>query len=130
MPPGSAIRILIVDDHPVVRRGWMAVLGRQPDMTVVGEAADLGTALHLCQNDPPDVILLALRLPGAHAEQAVAQIRAASPAGRILLLSTDEAGEDLCRALAAGAAGAVSRKAGPEEQIEAIRAIRCGAAWL
>ena len=130
MRPATGIRVLIVDDHPVVRHGLMAALGTAPDITVVGAAADLGQALDLCRSDPPDVILLDLRLPGAPPDQAVTQIRDALPSGRILLLSTDEAGEDLCRALEAGAAGCLLRTAELEEMIEAIRTIHAGAPWL
>jgi two-component system, NarL family, response regulator len=126
----QAIRILIVDDHPVVRHGLMAAVGDAQDMTVVGAVADLAQALDLCRSDLPDVILLDLRLPGTLPEDVVTQIREALPAGRILLLSTDEAGEDLCRALEAGAAGCVLRTAELEEMIDAIRAIHAEVLWL
>jgi DNA-binding NarL/FixJ family response regulator len=130
MQPAPRIRILIVDDHPVVRHGLMAAIGRQPDLTVVGAVADLEQALCLCQTDRPDVILLDLRLPGVPPDQAVLQIRDAHPTGRILLLSTDEAGFDLCRALESSAAGCVLRTAELEEMLDAIRAIHTGASWL
>jgi two-component system NarL family response regulator len=130
MRPATGIRVLIVDDHPVVRHGLMAAVGRAQDMTIVGAVAALEQALELCRSDPPDVILLDLRLPGAPPDQAVSQIRDALPSGRILLLSTDEAGEDLCRALEAGAAGCLLRTAELEEMVEAIRTIHAGAPWL
>jgi two-component system, NarL family, response regulator len=130
MRPATGIRVLIVDDHPVVRHGLMAAVGRAHDITAVGAVADLGQVLDLCRSDPPDVILLDLWLPGVPPDQAVTQIRDALPSGRILLLSTDEAGEDLCRALEAGAAGCLLRTAELEEMVEAIRAIHAGALWL
>jgi DNA-binding NarL/FixJ family response regulator len=130
MPTATEIRVLIVDDHPVVRRGLGVAIGRQPDMAVVGLAADLGQALPLCRTDAPGVIVLDLRLPDAPPDQAVTLIRGAHPAGRILLLSTDEAGEELCRALEAGAAGCVLRTAELAEIADAIRTIHTGAAWL
>jgi two-component system NarL family response regulator len=129
-PGHTAIRILIVDDHPVVRHGLMAAIDRQLDMTVVGAVADLEQALRICQTDPPDVILLDLRLPDAPPDQAVTQVRGAYPAGRVLLLSMDEAGDDLCRAMVAGAAGCVPRTAELEEMVDAIRTIHAGASWL
>jgi DNA-binding NarL/FixJ family response regulator len=130
MPPATGLRILLVDDHPVVRHGLCAAIDRQPDMAVVGVAATLREALSLCRANPPDVLLLDLRLPDASAEQAVAQLHAAHPAARILLLGTDEAGEDLCRALETGAAGCVLRTAEMEEIVEAIRSTHGGAAWM
>ena len=108
----------------------MVALGREPEIQVVEAVARLEEALELCRTDPPDVILLDLRLPDTPPERAVAQIRAAHPAGSILLLSTDEAGDDLCRALEAGAAGGVPRTAEPEELMEALRTIHNGASWL
>jgi DNA-binding NarL/FixJ family response regulator len=130
MPLATGIRILIVDDHPVVRHGLLAAIGRQSDLAVVEAVADLGQALPLCRTDPPDVVLLDLRLPGVPPDQAVAQIRSAHPAGRILLMSTDEAGEELCRALEAGAAGCVLRTAELEEIVEAIRTLHNGTSYL
>jgi two-component system, NarL family, response regulator len=130
MRSATGIRVLIIDDHPVVRQGLMVSIGRRPEMTVVGAVADAGQGLDHCRTDRPDVILLDLRLPGTPPEDAVTQVHRAHPAGRILLLSTDEAGEDLCRALDAGAAGCLLRTAELEEMVEAIRAVHAGAPWL
>jgi two-component system NarL family response regulator len=144
MRPATGIHILIIDDHPVVRHGLRTAVEREPDMTVVGAVASLEDALDLSRTTPgcppeggriasfpaPDVILLDLMLPGVAAEQAVTQIRRAHPAAPILLLSTDEAGDDLCRALEAGAAGCVSRDAELDEMVEAIRTIHTGASWI
>jgi two-component system NarL family response regulator len=130
MRPATGIRVLIIDDHPVVRHGLLAAVGREEDMVAVGAVANLGEALEQCRSEPPDVILLDLRLPGAPPEQAVRQIRDALPSAWILLLSTDEAGEDLCRTLEAGAAGCVLRTADLEEMVNAIRAISTGVRWI
>jgi two-component system NarL family response regulator len=130
MPPTTRIRVLIVDDHPVVRHGLLAAIGRCPDLAAVGAVADLDQALSLCRGDPPDVILLDLGLPGILPERAVAQLRAVQPQKRILLFSTDEAGDDLCRALEAGAAGVVPRTAEPAELVEALRSTHAGDVWL
>lgn len=130
MLSSTGIRVLIVDDHPVVCRGLMSVVGRQPDLVLVGAVPTLDQALQLCRTDPPDLILLDLRLPGTPSEQAVAQIQGSHRAARILLLSADEAGEDRYRALEAGAAGCVNRTVEPEELITAIRTVHAGEAWL
>jgi DNA-binding NarL/FixJ family response regulator len=124
------IRVLIVDDHPVVRLGLFSAIRQQPDMAVVATAADLTQALPLCRANLPDVIILDLRLPGTPSDQAVQQIRSAHPGGHILLLSTDEAGEELYRALEAGAAGCVQRTTEMEELVNAIRIIHTGRVWL
>jgi two-component system, NarL family, response regulator len=137
MRPAPVISILIIDDHPVVRRGLKAALEREPDMAVIGAAAGLEDDLNpsrpsssVPSTPAPDVILLDLMLPGGSAEQAVTQIRRAHPAAHILLLSTDEAGDDLCRALEAGAAGSVPRDAELDELVEAIRTVHAGAPWI
>jgi two-component system NarL family response regulator len=130
MRPATGIQILIIDDHPVVRHGLRAAVERQPGMTVVEAVAGLEDALDHRRTTRPNVILLDLMLPGVAAEQAVTQIRRAHPAAHILLLSTDEAGDDLCRALEAGAAGCVSRDAELDEMVEAIRTIHTGASRI
>ncbi|MCW3097306.1 MAG: two component transcriptional regulator, LuxR family [Chthonomonadaceae bacterium] len=124
------IRVLIVDDHPVVRLGLFAAIRQQPDMAVVATAADLMQALPLCRTNLPDVIILDLRLPGTPSDQAVQQIQSAHPSGHILLLSADDAGEELYRALEAGAAGCIERTTEMEELVDAIRIIHAGRVWL
>lgn len=126
----TGIRVLIVDDHPVVRLSLQATIDRQSDMTAVAAVGNLGQALLVSATDLPDVILLDLKLPDTPPEQAVTQIRQVNPAGRILLLSTDEAGEDLCRALDVGADGCVSRTAEMEEIVSAIRTVHAEKPWL
>jgi DNA-binding NarL/FixJ family response regulator len=126
----AAARILIVDDHPVVRRGLLVALEGPADLVVVGEAASLEQAVELCRTCDPEVILLDLTLPGAAPEHAVAKLREGRPAARILILATDEARNDLCRALKAGAHGCVSRMAQPEELLQAIRTVHAGMFWL
>src|SRR5437868_1925552 len=130
MRPAGLIHLLIADDHPVVQCGLRATIAGEPDIVVVDAVASLTELLDRCRIDPPDVILLDLRLGGAEPDQAVTQIRSEYPAARILLVSTDEAGDDLCRALDAGAAGAVSRDVAREELREAVRAVNAGSPWI
>ncbi len=126
----TRIRILIVDNHPVARLGLRAMIGGQPDMDLVAAVANLEQTLPLCRIERPNVILLDLNLPNTFPDQAVRQIRRADPSGRILLLSTDEAGANLCQALDAGAVGCVLRTAEGEEIIYAIRTLHVGKSWL
>ena len=102
MRPAGLIHLLIADDHPVVQYGLRAAVAGAPDIMVIDAVASLTELLDRCRTDPPDVILLDLRLGGAEPDQAVTLIRSECPAARILMLSTDEAGDDLCRALDAG----------------------------
>src|SRR5437667_11505464 len=99
-------------------------------MVVVDAVASLSELLDLCRTDPPDLILLDLRLGSVEPAQAVTLICGECPAARLLMVSTDEAGDDLCRALAAGAAGTVSRDVAPKELLAAIRAVAAGSGWI
>src|SRR5260370_14869051 len=130
MRPAGLIHLLIADDHPVVQYGLRAAVAGVPDIVVVDAVARLTEVLDRCRTEPPDVILLDLCLGGAEPQQAVTRIRGECPAARILMVSTDEAGDDLCRALAAGAAGTVSRDVAPKELQAAIRAVVAGSAWI
>jgi DNA-binding NarL/FixJ family response regulator len=130
MRPAGLIHILIADDHPVVQCGLRAAVAGAPDIVVVDAVPSLREVLDRCRTDPPDVILLDLRLGGAEPGQAVTRIRGECPPARILMVSTDEAGDDLCRALEAGAAGTVSRDVAREELQEAIRAVDAGSSWI
>jgi two-component system NarL family response regulator len=130
MRPPGLIHILIADDHPVVQYGLRAAVEGVPDIVVIDAVASLTELLDRCRTDHPDVILLDLRLGGAEPDQVVTLIRGECPAARILMVSTDEAGDDLCRALEAGAAGTVSRDVAREELREAIRAVAAGSPWI
>jgi DNA-binding NarL/FixJ family response regulator len=122
--------ILIADDHPVAQYGLRAAVAGVPDFVVTDAVASLTELLDRCRTHSPDVLLLDLRLGGAEPGRVVTLIRGECPHVRILMVSTDEAGDDLCRALDAGAAGTVSRDVAPEELQEAIRAVHAGSAWI
>ncbi|RRN63849.1 response regulator transcription factor [Caulobacter sp. 602-1] len=120
------IRVLIVDDHPMVRDGVAMLLERQPDMVAVGEAEDGAQALELFRQLRPDVTLMDLQMPGMGGLEAVAAIRAAAPDARILVLTTYPGDEQITRALRAGAAGYLLKSCIRKELIDAIRAVAGG----
>jgi two-component system, NarL family, nitrate/nitrite response regulator NarL len=99
------IRILVVDDHTLFRRGLMALLARDADLLVVGDAADAGQALRKAIELQPDLILLDNHLPGVNGVDALPDLREAAPKARILMLTVSEDEQDLSSALRGGAAG-------------------------
>lgn len=99
------IRILVVDDHTLFRRGLMALLSRDTALAVVGDAADAGQALRKANELQPDVILLDNHLPGVNGVDALSDLREAAPKSRILMLTVSEDEHDLSAALRGGAAG-------------------------
>ena len=99
------IRILVVDDHTLFRRGLTALLMRDPRLSVVGDAADAGQALRRAQELQPDLILLDNHLPGVNGVDALPALLEAAPAARILMLTVSEDESDLAAALRGGAAG-------------------------
>ncbi|MDR1969494.1 MAG: response regulator, partial [Burkholderiaceae bacterium] len=101
----SPIRILVVDDHTLFRRGLIALLSSQPRMVVVGEAGDAGQAQRHAQQLQPDVILLDNHLPGVKGVDALPGLREAAPNARVLMLTVSEEAEDLATALMRGAHG-------------------------
>ncbi len=99
------IRILVVDDHTLFRRGLTALLARDPNLLVVGDAADASQAIRKAQELQPDLILLDNHLPGVNGVDALADLRQAAPKTCILMLTVSEDEEDLAAALRGGAAG-------------------------
>jgi DNA-binding NarL/FixJ family response regulator len=116
------IRVLIVDDHGVVREGLRHLLGRQPDLEVVGEAADGGAAVDLAASLRPDVVLLDLLMPVVDGVAALAAIRAASPGTRVVVLSSSHDDRQIMPALRAGALSYLVKDCEPEEVVAAVRA--------
>lgn len=103
--PPPTIRILVVDDHTLFRRGLIALLSRDPQFEVAGDAADAGEAQRRARELQPDLILLDNHLPGVHGVDAIPALHEAAPAARILMLTVSEDEQDLASALKAGAAG-------------------------
>lgn len=120
------IRLLVVDDHPVVRTGLSAILMTRADMLVVGEAADGAEAIRLTAELRPDVVLMDLRMPLLDGVQATAAIHALNSAPRVLVLTTYDTDGDILRAVEAGAAGYLLKDAPPEELAAAIRQVMRG----
>ena len=126
------IRVLLVDDHPVVRRGLRAVLADLPEIEPVGEAADGAEALRLLDlavaaGTPPDIVLMDLQMgPGMHGVEATRRIAARPDAPAVLILTTYSTDADILAAVEAGAAGYLLKDAPPEELAAAVRAAARG----
>jgi DNA-binding NarL/FixJ family response regulator len=127
---GPAIRLLVVDDHPVVRQGLRTFLETRPDFEVVGEAGEGESAVAEAARLGPDVILMDLVMPGVGGLEAIARIRAADPAARILVLTSFASADEVLPALRAGAAGYLLKDAAPAEVEAAIRAVHRGEGLL
>ncbi|HEX4265949.1 MAG TPA: response regulator transcription factor [Verrucomicrobiae bacterium] len=130
MKPGAKIRILIVDDHFLVRMGLTAVVNMEPDMEVAGEAGDGAQAIDCFEKLVPDLTLMDLRMPGKDGIQATTEIRNKFPAARILMLTTFDGDEDIHKALQAGAQGYVLKNSTRETLIPALRTVAAGERWI
>lgn len=124
------MRILLADDHAVVRRGLEMVLQLEPDFEIVGDAANGEEAVAQAHRLSPDLILLDLKMPRMDGVAAAYAIKQFAPQTRILMLTGVDAGEDVVRALEAGADGYVLKEISPDELIHAIRVIAAGEAYL
>ncbi len=120
------IRLLLIDDHYVVRMGIAAVLGLEKDFAIAGEAEDAASALALYRSNPPDVTLLDLRMPGAGGLEILRQIRAEFPGARVIVLTSSDLEEDVFRSMDAGAAGYLLKTASREEMASAVRTVHAG----
>ena len=124
------IRVLIVDDHPVVRSGLEQLLGGAADITVVGSAADGAEAVALTHERHPDVVLMDLSMPGTGGIEATRRIRAAEPAVHVVVLTSFSDRERILDAVDAGAIGYLLKDADPDELLRGIRAAAQGEAPL
>lgn len=130
MKEQTSIRILLADDHSVVRMGLAALMSTEPGFTVVGQAADGAEAVTLYRELRPDVVVMDLLMPNLTGTQALAAIRGEFPDARVLILSTSDGDDDVFRALHAGAAGYVLKSSPGEALIPAVRAVAGGGRWI
>jgi DNA-binding NarL/FixJ family response regulator len=120
------IRILVAEDHHVVRQGLVALIKTVADMSVIAEAADGRQAVELFRQHRPDVTIMDLRMPQLSGVEAITEIRREFPAARFIVLTTFDGDEDIYRALQAGARGYLLKDMFGEELMEAIRAVHAG----
>ncbi|MFN5061044.1 MAG: response regulator [Chloroflexota bacterium] len=126
----TSIRVLVVDDHPVVRHGLLALLRYEPEFEIAGDAADGEEAVAAVLEHKPDVVLLDLRLPRLSGVEVMLQARAKGSTSRFLVLTTYDSDDDITRALAAGAKGYLLKDATSHELMQAIREVMRGNAAL
>jgi DNA-binding NarL/FixJ family response regulator len=124
------LRILVADDHAVLRAGLRLLVNTQPDMEAVGEAGDFPEAIRLTRAVRPDVLILDLTMPGGTGIQTIERLVGECPATRIVVLTMHDDPSYLRAALAAGAAGYVAKKAADSELLSAIRAVSQGRAFV
>jgi two-component system NarL family response regulator len=122
----SMIRLLIADDHPVVRDGLVGVIEEQDDMVVVGQAGTGPEALALYREYQPDVTLMDLRMPGMNGMETILAIRHQFPAARAIILTTYDTDEDIYRGLQAGAKAYLLKDVSRQVLLETIRAVHAG----
>jgi DNA-binding NarL/FixJ family response regulator len=122
----AIIRILTVEDHPVFREGLRTIIGSQPDMALVAQAANATEAMKEFRQHRPDLTLMDLRLPGASGTDALSAIRTEFPTARIIVLTTSDGDAEIHRALRAGASAYVLKNTPKDELLAIIRSVHVG----
>ena len=130
MEERTGIRIIIIDDHPVIREGLAALIRTQSDLQIVAEACDGNEAVPLYRNHRPDVVLMDLAMPGVGGVEATASLRKEFPNAKILVLTMRTGDEDIHRALQAGAKGYLLKECSSTQLFEAIRAVHNGRRYI
>ncbi len=126
----QSIRILVAEDHEIVRDGICAIVNQQPDITVVAEAEDGEQAVQLYRESQPDVVLMDLRMPKMEGIEAIAQIKSEFSEAKIVILTTYDTDEDIYRGLQAGAKGYLLKDTSSEELATAIRTVYQGKKYV
>jgi two-component system, NarL family, response regulator len=131
-PTGTSkpIRVMVADDHPILREGLVALIDRQPDMRVVGQAGDGREAVDCFARLAPDIGVLDLRMPTLGGIEAIAAIRAVAPQARLVVLTSFASDEDIYQALRAGARGYLLKDASGEQLIECLREVHQGRTFI
>lgn len=130
MSDARKIQVLIADDHYVVRMGLIAVVNSEPDMEVIGEAADGNEAVEMFRRLKPNLVLMDLRMPVKDGIAATQEIRDGHPDARILILTTYDGDTNIHRAIEAGARGYVLKNSTGDKLIPALRAVAAGEKWI
>lgn len=131
MTPDGKIKVMIVDDHPLMRVGIAAIINARPDMTVTAQAGTGEEAIALFRKSLPDLTLMDLRLPGAiSGVDAIARIRAIQPQAKVIVVTTYEGDEDIHRALEAGARGYVIKGMPYQTLVEALQRVHAGGRFI
>ncbi len=129
--PAATVRIVVADDHQIVRSGFAGLLGTQPDFTVVGTAEGGAEAVRVCRETSPDVVLMDVRMPGMDGIEATRQLTSPDrDRPRILILTTFDLDEYVYDALCAGASGFLLKDVTAEQLFDAVRVIAAGEALL
>ena len=124
------LRVLVVDDHPMMRLGIAAIINDQTDMAVVAQAGTGEEAVAEYRRAKPDVVLMDLRLPGMSGVEAIRAIHKEQPRARFVVLTTYEGDEDIYQALEAGAQGYLVKGMSPEALVDAVRRVHAGSRFL
>ncbi len=130
VPTPDPIRVLTVDDHPLMREGIAAVLGEEPGMAPVGQAENGWQGLQAFERLRPDVTLMDIQMPGMDGLEALARVRALSPGARVIVLTTFKADAQARQALKLGAVGYLLKTQLRTELLDAIRAVHRGQRWI
>ncbi|MBD0386066.1 MAG: response regulator transcription factor [Nostoc sp. C3-bin3] len=130
MSQSMTIRVLIVDDHPIIRQGLATIINRDPEMTVIAQAEDGQEAVNHFRDYKPDVTLMDLRMPQMGGVEAITAICTEFKLARIVVLTTYDSDEDIYRGLQAGAKGYLLKDAKPNELLSAIRIIHRGQQYI